>query len=293
MNPINALTICGGAARWTRLRELGVTERALAAAASGGVVLRVGHGGYVLPDAHPALVAAVTLGGTASHVTAAALHGWPIWTPDDRIHVTVPSRRDIVLPGVEVHQARLGPAGIQRFRACTTALRTALDCARFMPFVEAVCTLDGALRAGTLTVHQLNCAAELSSGPGGARLRRAIANLDPRSASALESVLRMLLVATGRRVRSQMLLRNVGAVDFLVDEWLTVEGDGYEFHSNREDYKKDRRRGNGLTVGGHALLRFTYEDVRGRPLWVIDQVQQALAQREPSAQPEKRNARGR
>lgn len=281
MNPINALAICGGAARWTSLRDLKVPERALAAAARDGAVLRVGHGGYALPDAQPGLVAAVALGGAASHATAAALHGWPIWTPDSRLHVTVPSRRDLVLPRVVVHQARLGPADVQSYRACTTALRTALDCARSMPLAEAVCILDGAVRAGALTVRQLTEAAERSRGPGATRLRRAVANVDPRSASALESVLRMLLVATGRRVQSQVFFTGVGEVDFVVDERLVVEGDGYEFHANREAYRKDRRRGNGLTVGGRPLLRFTYEDVRGRPLWVIDQVQRALGQRPP------------
>lgn len=276
VNPIDALGLCGGAARWTRLRDLGVSERGLTAAVRSGVVLAVGRGAYALSAAPASLVAAVQLGGVASHSTAAALHGWPIWTPDKQLHVTVLSGSGRTLPGATVHQARLQPTDLDPHRACTAPLRTALDCARTMPLVEAVCVLDGAIRCGSLTARQLRDGARGTLGPGTSNLRRAIANVDPRSGSPLESVLRMLLLATGASVRSQVHILGVGDVDFLLDEWLMVEGDGYEFHSNRSDYRRDRQRGNGLTFAGHPLLRFTYEDVRGAPFRVMAEVEWML-----------------
>lgn len=93
----------------------------------------------------------------------------------------------------------------------------------------------------------------------------------------------MWLRTTDARIRSQAHVAGVGDVDFLLDEWLVVEGDGYEHHSNRNDYRKDRRRLNGITAQGLGLLRFTYEDVRYRPLQVIAQVERVRRWR-PSAE---------
>lgn len=273
MDPVEALALCGGAARWKRLREIGVPERALAAALRCGAVRSLGRGGYALPGAPLGLVAAVELGGVASHVNAAVLHGWPLWTPDERIVVTLLSGTARSRPGVEIHHSRLERADLERYRALTGPLRTALDCARSLSFVNAVCLLDAALRRGAVTEHQLVEAARRSRGPGALALRRAIANVDPRAGSPLESVLRLLLRAGGGLVRSQVWIEGVGTVDFVVDEWLVVEGDGFEFHSDRASYRTDRHRGNGLTARGYGWLRFTYEDVRGRPLWVIAQVE--------------------
>ena len=68
----------------------------------------------------------------------------------------------------------------------------------------------------------------------------------------------------------------MGPVDILIDGWLVLEGDGFEFHSNRADYRKDRRRGNRLALHGKVLLRFTYEDVRYHPLRTLAQIEAVL-----------------
>ncbi|MGQ0844578.1 MAG: hypothetical protein ACT4QF_10620 [Sporichthyaceae bacterium] len=281
MDLLEALALCGGAARRARLRELGVPERALAAGVRSGAVRRLGRGGYALLDASPGLAAAVRLGGVATHATAAALHGWPIWTPDEKVHVSVMSGTTRALAGVVVHQARLAPSDLERHRACTTPLRTALDCARTMPLVDAVCILDKAVRDCAVTECQLVEAAARSRGPGATALRRAVAHIDPRAASALESALRLLLRTTDARIRSQAYVRRVGDVDFLVDEWLVAEGDGFEFHSDRRAYRNDRQRGNGITANGLSLLRFTYEDVRFHPLRTIREIERVRQLRRP------------
>ncbi|MGQ0464009.1 MAG: hypothetical protein ACT4QG_01695 [Sporichthyaceae bacterium] len=281
MDVMDALKLRGGAARWTRLREMGVGERALRAASRDGTVLRVGRGGYALADAPAGLVAAVALGGVASHVTAAYLHGWEPWNPDLRLVVTVPQGTVKSHPGIEVHRADLAPADLDSDRDCTSALRTAIDCGRCLPFVDAVVILDTALRKRAVTERQLVAAANQSRGPGAPELRRAVANVDPRCGSELESVLRLLLRSTNAQLRTQARIPGVGDVDFLVDGWLVVEGDGYEFHSSRADYKEDRRRLNAITARGFGLLRFTWEDVRFRPLWVLAEVERVRQLRRP------------
>ena len=84
----------------------------------------------------------------------------------------------------------------------------------------------------------------------------------------------------GVRVRCQVRIPGVGTVDFLVEEWLIVEGDGFEFHSDREAYRTDRRRGDRATIGNYGQLRFTSEDTA--PLHeerVVAEVQRALTLR--------------
>ncbi|MGQ0465925.1 MAG: hypothetical protein ACT4QG_11455 [Sporichthyaceae bacterium] len=273
MDPIDALNLCGGAARWSRLLDVGVPRRALGAAVRCGTVELVDRGAYALPGAPPGLVAAVRLGGVASHATAAALYGWPIWTPDERLWVTLCSGHRRSLPGVEVRLARLSKYELERHLACTSPLRTALDCARTMRLVDAVCILDWAVHRGHVTEYQLREAAAAARGPGATALRRAVAHIDPRAASPLESVLRLVLWTTDAKVEPQARIDGVGDVDFLVDGWLVDEGDGYEFHSDRKAYRNDRRRGNELAAQGYGQLRFTYEDLKGRPLWVLEQVE--------------------
>src|SRR5207244_3909818 len=89
VDPVDALRSCGGAARIARLRGLGVPERSLRASVRSGSVRALGLGGYALPDAPAGLVAAARLGGVASHATAAALHGLPLWNPVGHLSVTL------------------------------------------------------------------------------------------------------------------------------------------------------------------------------------------------------------
>ena len=273
MDPIDALILCGGAARWSRLGELGVPDAAIRAAARTGAARSLGRGGYALPDAPPVLAAAVQLSGAASHVSAAHLHGWPTWNSYERLVVTVPHATSRTLPGVTIYRAPLPRIDLERYRACTGYLRTALDCARTLSLVDAVCVLDAALHCCAVSEQDLAEAASLARGPGAPALRQAVANADPRAASPLESALRLLLRSTGARVQSQVWIRGIGTVDFVLDEWLIVEGDGFAFHADRDAYRKDRRRGNGAAVGGYAQLRFTWEDVRFRPEWVVAEVE--------------------
>ncbi len=276
---MDSLVKAGGAARWKRLREFGVSERSLKAALASGAVLRAGQGGYALPDAPAALALAVSLQGVASHVSAAVLHGLAVWTEPVATDVIVPRGTRRGAQGVRVHHADLGPADVDPSRDVTSVLRTLLDCGRTLPLAEAVVILDSALRARLVTLHRLQQAAIAARGPGAAALRRAVRHVDPRAGSPLESALRVLMSVLDVDIQSQVRMPGVGTVDFVLDGWLVVEGDGFEFHSDRTSYRDDRRRSNGLAERGYVLLRFTWEDVRLRPHWVLARVERVLAQR--------------
>jgi very-short-patch-repair endonuclease len=277
MDATTAVQKCGGAAQWTRLRRLGVSEQAVRTATAHGRIVRLESGGYATADAPPGLVAAVALGGTASHLSAARLHGLSVWVPPALAHVTIPRGGARTAPNAVVHPATLSPADVEAWRAVTSLRRTLLDCGRSLPLPDGVCVLDSALRERLVTCHDLQSMAAAARGPGSANVRRAVRHIDPEAQSALESVLRVLLLTCTGVVLAQVLISGVGHVDFLVNGWLVVEGDGFEFHSTREAYREDRRRSNALTTKGHALLRFTWEDLRFRPWWVVAQVEAALA----------------
>lgn len=257
-----ALTACGGTARWTRLRLLGVSERALRAGLASGLVIPAGAGGCTLPGTDPALVATVRLRGVASHAGAARLHGLDLWRPVAGIDVTVRPGSRPFEAGVRVHRAALLPDQVDARLPITTVLRTALDCGRSLPLPDAVVILDGAMRSGAVKSATLRAAADSARGHGAVALRRAVAHADALPGSPLESALRLLLSYLDADLQTQVKIPGVGPgpVDFVLDGWLVIEADGYEFHSNRESYRRDRSRGNGLAVRGYTLLRFTWED---------------------------------
>jgi very-short-patch-repair endonuclease len=74
--------------------------------------------------------------------------------------------------------------------------------------------------------------------------------------------------------------RIVAEVDFAhVGLRIAIEVDGRAFHSDRHSFEHDRWRQNELTVRGWLVLRFTWEQIVGRPSEVIAVIQAAVAQR--------------
>lgn len=254
---VGVLEQLGGAASWRQLRRAGVSWYVLWRALQEGRVDRLRRGVYALPGADAAVREAVRLGGVLCCTSAALALGLPVLVAQG-VHVVVPrswghARRD----GVTVHRRTL--ADCHRERLTTSLLRTVLDCARELPFREAVVICDGALRAG-LDTHALFAAAENARGPGSCAIRAVAQAADSRSESAIESCLRLVARAFGR-VDCQVWISGVGRVDMLVDGWLVLEADGFEFHRDRRSYREDRRRSNALVAAGYVVLRFGYEDI--------------------------------
>jgi very-short-patch-repair endonuclease len=267
-----ALRRLGGAARWGQLRGLGVPGHVLRSPPPELVICR---GALALPGTPPALIAAVRLGGVASHASAAALHGFASWHPDPRVHVTVESGRGRAA-GVVVHRSPLAHTDLDSRRPLTSPLRTAVDCAKVMPLGEAVVTLDSAVTLGAVDLDSLRHRADSARGKGAAALRQAVRFVDERAGSPLESATRMALCLLSCELTTQVHIPGVGDVDFLLDGWLVIEPDGFAFHSGRAEYREDRRRWNALTVGRLTTLRFTWEDLRFRLGYVLETVEKTL-----------------
>lgn len=208
-----------------------------------------------------------------SHEVAARLLGIELHDDDGRCRITVPrnaSRRS--LTGWTVVRSDVSPLEVveQDGLRCTDAARTLRDLARVLPLGKAVVAVDSALRQGHVRPDELTLATAM--GRGAAALRRVAALTDPLSGSVLESLLRVALHEAGLpRPRTQYWVHDergeqVARVDFCWPEQrLVVEADGFAFHSNRDDYRRDRVRLNELARLGWRVLRFTWEDVTQRP----------------------------
>jgi hypothetical protein len=137
-------------------------------------------------------------GTVASHVSAAVLHGLPVWGMAlDRVHVS----RDGISgghrrPRLHVHVAPLSAGEITTVhgRPVTTVERTLADLARKEPFEQSVAVTDAALRVGAVTCPALHQAVESAPRRHGVRAaRRVIAFADAGGESVGESRSRVLL----------------------------------------------------------------------------------------------------
>jgi hypothetical protein len=147
-------------------------------------------------------------GSVVSHVSAAVLHGLPVWRiPLRRVHLTRSRGRSGSRANalVHVHSAALAVEETCRVAgfAVTSLARTVLDLARSVPFEEAVVVADAALRAQPdhrepLAPAALSAAlARAARWPGTPAARRVIGFADGRSGSVGESRSRVAIAAAG------------------------------------------------------------------------------------------------
>ena len=187
-----------------------------------------------------------------------------------------------------MHRAALAAEDCDDRLPVTSVMRTLQDCGRTLPLIEAVVILDGAVRKGLATLESLKLMARTAAGPGSGRLRQAVAHVDELSGSALESGFRPLLDILGVEYRTQVWIDDVGFVDFLVEGWLVIQPDGFEFHADRRTYRNDRRRGNAVVAHGLTQLRYSWEDVRLGPARVLTQVAAVLTLGPSTGKPDRK-----
>jgi hypothetical protein len=152
IDPVVALERLGGVADGTTLR-LACGAWPVRKAVAEGRILHLGRNQYALLAAHEANVAAGKVHGVASHLSAAMAWGWKVKRAPHRPVVTVPRGRNLD----DVH-------GWQ-----TARVRTVVDCARELPFDEALAVADSALREGRVTRAELLAAAQAAPRRGRAR----------------------------------------------------------------------------------------------------------------------------
>lgn len=163
--------------------------------------------------------------------------------------------------GVSIHWANI--ADDQVVDGVTTPLRTVIDCARHLPFDEALAVADSALRSGLVTRADLDSSDV--RGAGADAVRRVLRHADRRAANPFESVLRALCIEAGFVVEPQAAV-DLGTGTIHPDLVCRVlrmafEADSWSFHASRRAHRRDCARYNLLVINGWRVLRFTWEQV--------------------------------
>lgn len=270
---VGALTRAGGFGDRPLLRSV-ATDHAIARAVECGAIVRLRRGHYALPTARHHLERARRMSATLSDLSAAAHWQWPVKRLPEQPTVTVGRHRTVTpldQEETEVHWRELGPEDV--VDGVTSPVRTALDCLATLPFDEALCVADSALRSGMVRDIELAAAAEAVRFRGAEKVRKVAKAADPRAANPFESCLRAIALEFPEfRFTPQLTIDGPGmwvAVD-LGDPVarLVLEADSFEHHGSRKGLVRDCARYDELTVRGWTVLRFTWEHVMLRPDYV-------------------------
>jgi hypothetical protein len=190
----------------------GMTDGELARLVRRGELTRLRRGSHVSetdlsgPVRHAALVAAAVADlrtpAVVSHLSAAVLHGLPLWNV--RLGRVELIRRPPANGGgsraVHLHVAQLPDDEVTALAglAVTDLTRTAVDLARTLGFEQAVVAVDGALASKETSRERLTaCLARMGPVPGTRPAARVIAFADGRAESVGESRSRVLMKRLG------------------------------------------------------------------------------------------------
>ena len=253
-----------------QLLAAGLTARQIERRLEKGVLLRAHPGVYRVGHRAPghealylAAVWACGSGAVLSGRAAGHLLGI-IASPPSMPEVTTRTERR--LPGIATRRTRSPvEATVWRGIPVTTPARTLVDLASVLavPDLARACHEAG-IRYGTRPAE-----VETILGPkrGAGKLRRVLGGDEHVSLSALERRFLALLRDAGL----PLPVTNRPAGGRRVDaRWpaqrLTVELDGYRYHSSRHAWETDRRREREAYARGDDFRRYTYGDVFEQPL---------------------------
>lgn len=247
----SALAALGRPARTAELRQRGVSERELTRATRSGEVIRIRNGVYALPDTHEAVLHAAEHGGVPGCRAAARLYGlWTLAEPDQP-HVWL-GRTGTPRPVPD--RCRIHwDEGVVRVGVLPPVANVLLQIAVCAGAEEFFVALESALRWNLLRPGAVAwLRARLP-----ARMRWLVGFARADADSGLESLIRLRLAPHGIHPRTQVSIRGVGEVDFVIRGWLIVEADGKANHDGplrHKDLVRDAR----AAAQGYVTLRFDY-----------------------------------
>ena len=282
-----------------QLAGVGFSQRRIATALRRGWLVRLHRGAYALSErwtsASPSVrhclrllvVQAAAPDAVGIGLTAAVAWGWPVRTVPDLPVVA----RDVSLgrqiAGATVRRLQLNPerAVDRRGLLVTTREITALDVAGGVPFVDALVTVDAALRSGVSldSVQQL-----IDGGSPSPHGRRAIPVLtagDPASESALESTSRGCMIVGGMPLPLCNVVIRVGGrwfrVDFLWVEFGVVgESDGRTKYRDSESVSdviwREKRRHEQIEEWGFRIARWGAPELANGAAAMLLRIEQAM-----------------
>jgi hypothetical protein len=276
------------------LLAAGVTDGELQRLRRSRSVTRVRRGAYVPadderlrePESRHALLVRATVsrlaaGSVVSHVSAAVMHGLPVWNvPLGRVHVTRHGAGGgRITRGLHLHIAPLDRSEVSEIDGITvtSVARTVFDLARSVPFAQAVVVADGAQHTDAVDREALRIAQERSARwRGGPQALRVVEFSDRGAESPGESRSRVAMWRAGlpRPVLQWEVLsadgRSLGRVDFGWPELGTVgEFDGLvkygrlvpEGQTPADVVVAEKLREDDLRAEQLAVVRWTWNDI--------------------------------
>jgi Transcriptional regulator, AbiEi antitoxin/Protein of unknown function (DUF559) len=272
-----------------QLLKLGLTPKAIRWRVQTGWLIPVYAGvyavGYVRRTPVARSAAAVLACGdkaVLSHGSAASLWGFSKhW--DAPFEVTAPSIR--IRKGIKVHRSRtLARRDITRQLGIrvTTPARTVLDNARRLHGKRLSRFVNGALRTPFLHVPDL--ADALNRNPNHPGTKRVLPYVRAPTNSPLEDD----FVEFARRYGLPAPTTNTYLLGYEIDvlyprERVIVEVDGYEFHSDRDSFERDRRRDAVMLAAGVVTVRTTKDRMQQEPEQEASRLLAILAGRRKAA----------
>lgn len=214
------------------------------------------------------------------------------------IELCTMSRRRSSEPGLVIHRVRSLPAEdvvIRDGLHVTSPARTLIDlCAVVEPGVVEL-ALESVLRSGMASPEQISFVLDRSG--RSQRSRRVLGALLEglqlvATESALEALVWRMLRDSGLPLPARQFAvlgargELVARLDFAYPKYrFGIEADGYEFHSSRRDWQRDRSRQNALTQLGWKIYRITWGDATRRAGRIRSEITQLLSESSRSLEP--------
>jgi very-short-patch-repair endonuclease len=263
-----------GIAHSSDIRAAGFTVHDIAGAVSAGMLSRVRRSWLVTSECDSRRVAAATVGGRATCVSAAAIHGF--WLPDsaqdEKTHIAVAGTASRINSDVvRIHWGH-GPAPTGRNQTEEPILNVLFHLARCLPRRDALTVWESAVRKKAVTPDVLARVAWRSS--EATALAGVASGL---SDSGLESIFIDGLRVVGVSVAQQVWI-DEHPVDGLIGSSLVTQLDGFAHHSSAADRRRDLEADARLVVRGYVVLRFDYYQVLFQWDQVRDTILTAMAQ---------------
>ncbi|WP_426988674.1 endonuclease domain-containing protein [Pseudarthrobacter sp. Y6] len=262
----------GGVARVGTLRREGYSERAVRSLAAAGAV-QPRKGVWALPGADAEFLQAIVDDSLVTCASSASRYG--LWLKDKPgcLHLASKHRRG----GHSPRHGRLRFEPHQRLPIASLedTVMHGLTC---LNEVDAVALAQSAMQQHGVTRAILE--AELTAKYYGTARKR-LAKADGLSESVPEVSARLLFESAGFQFRRQVQIPGVGRVDILIEDWLIVEVNGFQFHSSRAAWRKDMTRSNTAQTQGYAVLSYAPEQIWNSPDVVLQEIRAVLEHGRP------------
>lgn len=285
-----------GAFTRDQARLAGWSNKRLARAVAAGLLIRRHADVFVLAGAHAlhsedwAAHLATAPTGVLSGWSAARNHGfqWP-QRPRGPACIWVPGGSRRRLDGVVLVRWQVrgdDVIGDAAGRRLTSRPRTVVDCLRLAPRALREGMLDTALLRRWLTIEELAHQVRALHGQHGVTcLRVLLAGVDGGARSRAERLAQQIIQATGIpgwEWNAPIALPDgtTAILDAALRKLrIAVEIDGRAYHSDPDQFQRDRTRQNSLVALGWIVLRFTWWDLNHRPDRVVAAIHAAVASR--------------